>query len=576
MLRIITFILVVGGLLAFGLSSLAQEPNIPAANDPSGFRALGRFRIPGDSLESSPDTFHVLAMTAVQIELPPAPVEIVPEATETPEGELAAEAEAEAVVEPEVFVEPQYETITTMTMWDLRGGVAVWSEEIDETTFRSAVFSPSGDTLTITSYFDLDDEDLDNDYYSLAVLEPASGEIITTLEDFGTIIDEPRVPGEVYQPLSVSSWYATDTRFLAEISRPLVGSFCSAWDVQGAQLVWTLPNSCGTPSPDKIHLAKLEPHASGSAYKEISIYNLENGEKLISSPDEVVEFQWLDDNTIVLYRPYGDPPVIWEITQNTRAVLENPFGRSTIYPDDALTEMLLPGGEIGYYVWDKRTGKVLRETEINGWLFPLDERMVVLEIDYDWSYYRNVISYGDEIEDIQEARERLARSFLLRDFVTGEVIYAQPHEHYDFVLSEDNTWAIAWNGILNGYDFYDLRTGEIWGRMPTLRGEFHFTQDMGWTVQRYDNLYTVWGDPAEIDRFENPPNSVTLWGDIKIYGSPSRGNGFGILNAGTDLWLYGQTSDGNWIIGQDYDGSIIYLRPAGVTLDRPQRFLPTF
>lgn len=562
MRKILVTLLFTTALLQLLWPAVAQETSIPALHDPSDFRPLGRFVIPGDQLISSPDTLHVLALTTVQVEIFP---------------EVIAASGGVVVIEPNTSETPTelvYEDVTTMRMWDLRGGKQLWEREIEDRQWLDLAFSPDGDTLYIRSVHDQADDNPENDIYRMTVYDPLTGEIITRSENINSI-EQPLVPGEMRQPVQVASQYMTNQRFLTTVSRPLAGTYCSAWDVQTTQVVWSQPNECGVLSPARTYMAVREPHQSGSAYDQITIYDFATGERLISSPDEVLEFSWLDEHTITIHRPYGDPPVVWEILNNTRAVIEQPYRLGIVYPADALTEIYLRGGEVGYFVWDKTTGKLLRETEINGRLFALDNRMVVLETNMNWQNLRWTVAHSEDQAEVDEAAAALEKAFLLRDFISGAELWAYPYQHSDLWLSPDNTWGYAYDQLELGYDFFDLRTGEIWGTMPAMRGSFTFTQDMQWAMQAYGNFYTIWGEASELDRFENQPNSITKSDRTPVYSSPRR-NIKDYLPANAHLWVYGQTEDGQWLIGVDADGSYIYFKAASVQTWIPTQKLPVF
>lgn len=192
---------------------------------------------------------------------------------------------------------------------------------------------------------------------------------------------------------------------------------CAAWDIASGAITWQATMRCGAINEDGRFLIVSESHSNPySSYPQLAIYEIEAGEIIATSEDEVVEARWIDPTHVMVHRPYGDPPIIWDVMSNTRAILETPF-RSvrfwvSVLPDDILTH-----AQRGVtYVWDKSSGRLLREIATYGRYLVQENRILLVQMDSNW--------YDYTFED--DEWNNLIRAY---DFETGNQIWGVHWQH---------------------------------------------------------------------------------------------------------------------------------------------------
>lgn len=510
------------------LLSLAVLPGL-AQDDPQSqpatseylmaLRPLGRIRIEGGQVTHSPDGYHIATIRTIL--LPPIFYNIRPDATPTdiPTNIPPREEQNTAPI-------PLY----WLNMWDIRGGNLMWSLRLpifhNLDGFR---FSPQGDSLFVRL-----SERENSEKIRLRFFETETGNIISDIEDLD-VIKTPIIPGNIPQNLTVEAAYTpTGEYVIANYWRAAESPRCVLWRVADAQLVWEQRAACGTINRDGRFMVRPEPHANSfSAYNQLTVYDLPTGEIFTASEDEVVAHDWIDETHLLLHRPYGDAPVIWDIINDTRAIIEQPYRLDRGFSPYPLQNMLLNAN----FIWSKTTGGLLETLEEPpGRLIEVDGRILELYTDPEWRE--------------KEPEERLA-GFVAYDFLTGVEVWHNEWQHStNFLFSPDRHLALTVDSTTNFLEMFNLQTGLIEGELPTLYGNFTFTPQWDWLYQTEGLVYTVWGPPSELDRFSkaDQPNGL-LREDTRLFNYPNLpySSSAGKLRRGEYVWAIGHAG-GRWVL----------------------------
>lgn len=525
-------------LMVLTLPVMAQGGGNSSPYDPTDFRPLGRFTINANELVYSPDGYHIIGLQEVLQE--PAAED------ETAEGTSDETDSADQ--------EPVY--VRMLTMWDIRGGKTLWSVQLPDRDWERIEFSPDGTTIMVQTTLPYPNEE----EVRLTFYDAATGEIISQTGNID-IINAPIIPGDLPQGLYAEPHYTADGEHVViSYYRRTEAPQCGIWEVALANLLWEKDTLCGSVNADGLYMLVPEPHANTySAYRQLAAYDMLTGELVSVSEDEVAEYSWLDTTHVLIHRPYGDPPIVWDILSNTRAVLELPSPMGMFWPDVLQGQLLYDNGST-MFVWEMRTGKLLREVNITGQPVIQPDRVLFLQTDDNW--------YELEPEDRNEA-------FVATDFETAEVVWKARWQHDYLEVSPDGLIAAAFDGVLRTVDIFDLTTGKQLGSIPTLSDYYYLTPEWDWLVQPSYDVFVVWGPPSQVGLFEDVPSIKTV-ADTELRYEPIAGySSARTLPAGQYLWAVGRTGNSAWIHVEDARGSRYWVEADTIELLVPIEEIPS-
>ena len=121
------------------------------------------------------------------------------------------------------------------------------------------------------------------------------------------------------QFLNASPYFTEDeSKVIVNYWRRAEASRCAVWDVATAGIVWQMESNCAAMVNETGEfLAIREPYDEVfSAYDHLAIYETDSGARVLESPYELNSANWLNADTIVIDRPYGEPPILWNISGN--------------------------------------------------------------------------------------------------------------------------------------------------------------------------------------------------------------------------------------------------------------------
>lgn len=541
------------------LPANAQDGGATSPYDPTTYRPLGRFSVDGHSLVISPDGYFIAGIRTIEEIIE---AEDDAEATDTDDIESVDETEntvdsAEADQseetsdsvdnEPSDEAEPEPTYIDMLTMWDIRGGQIIWSVPLPDRELQDLEFAPTGDTIfTKTALPYPNDEEIRLTFYDVL-----TGERISQTGNID-VINAPIIPGDLVQVLNATPRYTQNGLFVViSYYRRAEAPRCAVWEVTTARLLWETTNTCGAISWDSSMMIIPQAHSNEySAYEQLAVYNLQSGEAIAMSDDEVVEYRWLDESRIVIHRPYGDAPVIWDVQSNTRAVIELPYRLGVFWPAST-GEIMFYSTDTVTYVWDIHTGLLERETTLNGWLVDQEDHYIVLNIPYNW-------------RDLEP--EEQAQAFVAYDFTTEQELWRARWQHSNMVFSPDGKRAAAYDEVFYTVDIFDLDTGTQLGSIPTLTNDYYLTDEWEWLVQISGSVYTVWGPADDLDRFENPPNARSTIEAPLYYDPTTAYEPASTLPEGQYVWLSGRSSNGEWLRVVSASGRNLWIEAENVEI----------
>lgn len=491
-----------------------------APHDPTVFRPLGRFYLEGRYRIHSPDGYHI--MMQEEVDVTPAP-DVDAAATPT-------QGEAETAA-PETPIERIFET--HLTMWDIRGGKTLWTIALSQERYISdIVFAPDGSLFYVATTMPYPDPE----EIRLTFYDTLTGEVISQTQGFD-VIGAKIIPGDLEQALYTTVEFTPDSQqVIISYWRSIQPQRCAVWDVETATPAWVGEFPCGVRNSDDRLMAVAHPHDSGySAYYQLTLYNTATGEVVATSEDEITDFQWLDASRILLHRPYGDPPIIWDVLSNARAVIELPV-RLGIFQPYSIGPYLLHHIDSETYVWDKLTGGIVRQSEFDfgGDRVELDGRILL-------------VRRSEYIPELS-TDEKAYYAFSAYDFETEQEVWSIEWTYQDLRYSRDRSRALAYDAGRQEIDLIDMRTGTILGHLAYESDYYSLTPNWDWLYEISGNMVTVFGVPDGQVSFENPPNA-RVRNETPLRREPIQltDNVRGHLRAEAEVWIVAQTPDHAWL-----------------------------
>ncbi len=513
------------GSLVFLQPTQAQDDASVDAAGIVDFRPLGRFTLYGNSITISPNGLYAAGTTSYTREV--AATEDTPSAAEDDTTAESTDAGSDEDTEPETI------TITRLHMWDMRGGQHLWQVELPENrTLESLVFAPSSDVLYVRTNRPYPAEE----EVRLSFYNTVSGRLISQTGDVD-VIQSAIVSGDLAQDLSIEPFFTPDgQRIIINYQRRLEEGRCAAWDIASGTIIWQATMHCSSINPDGRFLTVYEPHANPySSYPQIAIYEVATGDIVAVSEDEIVEARWLDATHVMIQRPYGDPPVIWDVVSNTRAILETPFRALRFWVRILPGDMLTHTEQGTTYVWDQSSGRLLNEVPIWGSYLLQDNRILLLQMDSNY--------YDYTFED--DEWNNLIRAY---DFETGNQIWGAHWQHELRAVSPDATVGVGYDRVTYLLDTFDLNSGEQLGSLQINDDSFYITDDWQWIIEPLYGYYVVWGDASELGRFDDQPGAVTRDVVAGYYDPNTNYDPATELAENTYVWLVERTADDSWLL----------------------------
>lgn len=550
-------------LVSIGLLSAhdtqAQGGGSTDPQDTVSFRPLGRFTIAADNLTISPNGFYVAGTTSSTS--PSTGQNMAVAGDDITIEELLAELEAMGISDEDISDEELMALMeamnmgdgsvlalvggTQLSMWDIRGGDLLWTVDLPENrTLEAIVFAPSSDILYVLTNRPYPAEE----EVRLSFYDTVTGELISRTGDID-VIQTAIIPGDLPQELYIEPQFTPDgQRMIINYQRRLEDMRCAAWDLATGTIIWQARMHCGSVNGDGRFLIVAQPHDNPySSYPQLAVYDVEAGEVVAASEDEVVEARWIDNAHVMIHRPYGDPPVIWDVVSNTRAILETPFKSIRFWV------LVLPGGILTHaqhdstFVWDQSSGRLLREVPARGSFLIQEDRILLIQTDSNWYELE-----GDE-------RNNAFRAY---DFETGNQVWGTRWQHELWDVSVDGSVAVAFDQVNYTLDVFDLNTGEQLGSLQISGSGMYLTQDWQWLVESNFGSFVVWGSADQVSRFADPPGAVSR-GDTDVYYDPNTNyNPATQLLENTYVWPVERTSNNEWLLAETSSGYRYWI-PAG-------------
>lgn len=521
-------------ILLLPMVALAQD----SKNDVTTFRPLGRFKMEGYGYATSPDGFFVA-------EVSPGMVTDLDGLCDLDEESLvsalagSSEEELQMILETLAVLCAESETPAgeydyVLSVWDIRGGKRLWSVQLPFRELQMVAFSPTSDTVLVKTAAPFPSEE----EIRLSFYDVKTGDLISETGDID-ILDAPVIPGTLPQALNAEPRYTADgQRVMVGYWRRTEAPRCAVWEVATADLIWEKEARCGTLNQDGRLMIIPEPYTN-SAYNQIAVYEVATGNLVTTSEDEVLDYAWLDEARVIIHRPYGDPPIIWNVRQNTRAVLELPYPLGSFAPLSLRRVLVYTDQYTVTYIWDKDTGKLLGQTSVEGYAFEREDGVLVLDFDDD--------------------------TFAAIDLETDRELWRAPWAHYALEARPDGGQLLAVNKATGKIEVFDLNTGKVIGTLPFGEYEFYLTPNWDWLVQVNETVYTIWGREEQADLFVNPPNARTVT-DADLYYEANPDFPRGTLPAGTYVWLLHRSDDQQWYQVESVWGDVQWIRASDVEL----------
>lgn len=497
------------------------------------FRPLGRFRLELGSAVSSPNGIHILGTQVV--------VEEVTASTETADGDADTEATPDA--EPAVIQIRHY----FLTMLDIRGGDVVWRVGIGDIQPARIRFSPDGSIILVEIIAQDSPEEILLTFY-----HADDGTIISETSNFA-LIQTPIIPGDVNQALYTSIRFSSDNaHVIVDYYRRAEAPRCAVWRIADASLAWEIASGCGVVNPAGSAIAfVIENDDSFSDYPQIEVYDVATGEVVRRSKNEVVDFAWLDNDHMLIARPYGEPQVIWNIRYDTMASLENPYLRGDLWPG-AIGEQLVYVDRTTTYFWSINTGRITYRAN-----YPAYGDLIVR--DGQLILFRLGGRYDAETEQYIDILEAV-------DLETGFVFWQQDWYHGEIVYDETKWQAYAYNYSTGAIDFIDLETGDTLFSLTTFSDQVVVLPDHDYVIQSDGSDLIIWGPADQLGYFPDPPQALTT-GEAPLYPEPNTNfDAEGTVGAGRWLWLESRTSNSNWYAYRTEYGQRYWIPASALTL----------
>jgi WD40 repeat protein len=418
------------------------------------FHPLGRFAIPADYLVRSPDGVYVASLQ-------------------------------------------QQATSVLLSLWDLRGGQPLWQVSLPERQWETVQFSPDGNTLLVKTNAPYPaPEEIRFTFY-----DALTGTIISETGDVD-ILDSPVIPGNMPQQLTANPRYTQAGQIVVvDYGRRAEVPRCAVWQVSTAALVWQMENRCGTLSADGRYMLLARPYTEiFSAYSQLVVYEVASGAVLTTSQDEVVQSTWLTNEWVFIERPYGEAPMIWNILDNTTALVELPVLMGSFLPEVLNRVMFYAYGDTTY-VWDIATGELLGTTSLQGRIVEQANRVLILQ--------------ECQPEDSDTS------ALCAVNLENNELVWEIEWTHAWISIRDEGSYLFAYNHQTQQVDIFDLQTGTKTSSIPLDEHDFTLTADWQWLIQPTDyNRFIIWGLPQALDLFTDPPH-IRITADTDAYYEPN-------------------------------------------------------
>ncbi len=506
----------------------AQEGD---AADLVHFQPLGRFTVDASNIIYSNDGIYI---AGVQTEvIYPDPVAETDATDSSDSDEMPVEAE------------PMYRY--WLVLWDIRGGQIQWRVELPEQRqLETLQFSPDSSILLAKTVNPDTHEEIRFSFYN-----SATGALISATGNV-SILDAPLIPGDMPQRLYADSTFSADGQYvIVDYWRRAETPKCAIWQIADAALLWSIDYSCGIARGP--YIAFLQPHQDRfSSYQQLFVYEIATGTIIAESDDEVDDYKWLDSATILIHRPYGDAPIVWNTLFNARAVLELPVQLGVFWPIIAQDQVIYSDTQVVYF-WDKTTGQLINTLESpgTGYVIEQADRLILLQTVSNWR----------ELET-----EDRNRAFRALDLETGEELWATRWQHSELWANASGTHATAYDEEFNTIDVFDLRTGSQSGSIVSYTSRYYFSADWSWLIEIMGNTHVVWGVPETTSTFTDPP-MAQLTSETEWYYEPNLDfDTGGSFPAGQYIWIAGRLADGSWLQLEMPAGQTYWVQQETVSL----------
>lgn len=422
-------------------------------------------------------------------------------------------------------------------LWDVRGGHQVWQVSLPNRQWDTLRFSPAGDTLMVKTNAPYPaEEEIRFTFY-----DALTGEVVSETGDVD-IIDSPLVPGNMPQGLMAEPFYNRDGKsIMVSYYRRTEAPRCAIWDVHTGTMIWEMDETCGSRNDDNTYMISPRPYTDlYSAYDQLVVYEVASGAVLTASQDEAISFSWLTNDTVFIQRPYGEAPVIWNILEDTTAVMELPPELISFQPS-VLKNAIYYNANGTTYVWDLATGELIADTLLQGGLIEQPEGIIVVQ------------EYQEK-----DSPERVLRALSLE---TEEVVWEIPWHHSDLSYRDDGLYGFAYNRDTGRIDIFNLQTGQFAGQIPLFSSNFGLTDDWEWIVQLEGGTHlTVWGPAEAADLFDDPPH-LHITAETPAYFESNTQFPYNnvVIRADQYLWVAGRTADSAWVLIEKLNGEKYWL-----------------
>jgi hypothetical protein len=494
---------------------------------PSEFRPLGRFSLVGGETIISPDGYFIADLyqeekAVAEESQGTEPTE--PECVDFESEECYAEWDAYYIALDEYF-NPPANYIYTITLWDIREGKELWQTIIEDRNYSGLVFAPDSSSLLIKTTLPFPD----TEEVRLSFYDTVTGKVISETGDINPF-DAPIIPGTLDQPLTAEPVYTADgAHAMVSYWRRAEETRCAVWAVATGEIVWEKDTSCGSVSPDG-KLAIIPAHHSNpfSDYDQVVVYEVVSGAEVARTEDEAANYEWVDDSLVVVNRAYGDPPILWDVATDSRAVIELPYpmGLPTAVPLSRVMFYVAPDLT---YIWDKANGALLGSTSVEGYLWEQADRVLVFQFEYETV---------DEEEFI---------NFIVRDLTQDEELWRMRWDHEVNSISPDGEKMLAYNYTTGLTEIIQFDTGEVLGTIPLSGFDFYITPDWQWIVQSYSVFYTVWGLEEFLGQFEDQPEARLKEATMSYYEANDEFPAYDLVGD-QYVWLQARSEDNQWIL----------------------------
>jgi hypothetical protein len=278
---------------------------------------------------------------------------------------------------------------------------------------------------------------------------------------------------------------------------------------------------------------------------------------VLESPYESTGAKWLDAENLIIDRPYGEPPIVWNITDNSVAVVEWPRPLPNFAFEPLRQTMLLADGP-ETFVWDIPTGELLGSTAIQGRLIELPNQVIVLqEVEFqeddEWRVNLRAVNLGNE-----------------------DVLWEIPWGTRELTLRDDGLYGFSLNYETGTVDILDMQSGRMVGEVRVPELYFDLTEDWNWLTFSGSPYYVVWGLDENADLFSDTPHIRTT-GEVPVYyeANTTFPTDF-MLQPDSYRWVRNISADGQWLLLVTSGGSNFWIPAEGVEDLRDLEDVPVY